>query len=340
MSNKVLNSLFLNEIEFHLLEEVGNIAIVDSFVKQNKLKPIGKEKPGHGEARLYVGAQSSTIGSFFNNFATKPKCFLFKNDLLEYLKDAKYEYDFKEQEYYKDIKPFWQENIDKIKSLEDDFLYFDIEEANGEEDKNRFYIRETNTRNADSYWNIIRLVALPRITKLSIFKMEKDKKYIYYFKLFLDYEFNSINHPAKIKDEESKIEGNKKITKEKRETIYQARKGQGKFREGVLQQMFACPITEVTDERLLIASHIKPWTISDEKEKIDPFNGLMLTPTYDKMFDQGFISFENDGTILISPYISPLNRKKLGLANVKKYDIKATGREKYLKYHRENIFKK
>ena len=104
--------------------------------------------------------------------------------------------------------------------------------------------------------------------------------------------------------------------------------------------MYACPITEVTDERILIASHIKPWAKSSDKEKVDPFNGIIFTPTYDKMFDQGFISFENDGLILISPYISPLNRKKLNLAPGRKYDIKANGREKYLDYHRTNIFKK
>ena len=82
------------------------------------------------------------------------------------------------------------------------------------------------------------------------------------------------------------------------------------------------------------------WSLSISKEKLDPKNGLIFTPTYDKLFNDGFISFEDDGTILISPWLSPLTIKKLGLIPRKKYDIPAKGRENYLKYHRENIFRK
>ncbi|PIQ91635.1 MAG: hypothetical protein COV70_02725 [Parcubacteria group bacterium CG11_big_fil_rev_8_21_14_0_20_39_22] len=71
------------------------------------------------------------------------------------------------------------------------------------------------------------------------------------------------------------------------------------------------------------------------------YNGLALTPTYDRMFDQGFISFSDEGVIMISPYISPLNLKKLNLAPGRKYEIpNVQQRIKYLIYHRDNIFKK
>ena len=112
-------------------------------------------------------------------------------------------------------------------------------------------------------------------------------------------------------------------------------------REKLLDECPYCPITMVNDERLLIASHIKPWAKSTNFEKTDPKNGFMLTPTYDKLFDRGFISFENDGTMLVSPWISPMNQKRLDIFNGKKIRMLPTeGREAYLYYHRELVFKK
>nr|WP_265101289.1 HNH endonuclease signature motif containing protein [Helicobacter cetorum] len=70
----------------------------------------------------------------------------------------------------------------------------------------------------------------------------------------------------------------------------------------------------VNDEHLLIASHIKPWIKCDDKEKIDPKNGIILTPTYDKLFDRGFISFDENKRLLLSPWLSPMNIKRLNLS--------------------------
>ena len=77
-------------------------------------------------------------------------------------------------------------------------------------------------------------------------------------------------------------------------TIRRGREGQQKYREKLLEQCPYCPFTMVADDRLLIASHIKPWAVADEKERVDPCNGYMLTPTYDRLFDQGFITFTED----------------------------------------------
>jgi len=108
-----------------------------------------------------------------------------------------------------------------------------------------------------------------------------------------------------------------------------------------LNESSECVITRVNDERILIASHIKPWSVANDVEKIDYNNGLILTPTYDKLFDQGFISFEENGAIILSPYISPLNIKKLNLVKNKKYNlILSDGRKDYLKYHRKHILKR
>ncbi|MBW4888255.1 HNH endonuclease [Mucilaginibacter sp. HMF5004] len=332
-----MNRIDILNKSYEIVDEIESIAIVDSFVKVNKLKPIiVGAKPGHGEARLYVGPQSidNDFKVFFNYFQDN-SCFFLKSDFLDYLNDAEYEYKNQEQEYNKDLKPLWSENIDDTKERIEDLFLFAIEPATGTKDKARFYIRSN-----DDAWELFRVIALPRISYLSILKLKsKEGNIYYYFKIFLDYHFNTNNHPSKIRQEEKAIEESTSISTTKKEVIISARIGQGKFREKLLQQMFSCPITEVSDERLLMASHIKPWVKSTDKEKTDPFNGIILTPTYDRMFDQGFISFDDEGKLLISPYISPLNIKKLNIIKNKIYKIQPKGREKYLDYHRKFIFK-
>lgn len=68
-----------------------------------------------------------------------------------------------------------------------------------------------------------------------------------------------------------------KKSEEKSKNIRQARDGQGKYREQLLEQCHFCPITMISDERLLIASHIKPWAASNDTEKTDPCNGYMIS---------------------------------------------------------------
>ena len=100
-------------------------------------------------------------------------------------------------------------------------------------------------------------------------------------------------------------------------------------------------ITKIDDARLLVASHIKPWSISTNFERLDHYNGLMLTPTFDRLFDQGFITFKNDGKVEISNHISDKNSERLRLENNQWYHIPhLKNRSSYLKYHMDTIFKK
>ena len=67
----------------------------------------------------------------------------------------------------------------------------------------------------------------------------------------------------------------------------------------------------------------------------------MLTPTFDFLFDRGYISFEDDKTMIISPWLSKMTLSKLGIVPGKKYlQLPVEGREGYLEYHRNNIFNK
>lgn len=333
MSEQDMALMPVNGVNYQLIDEIDNIPIVDSFVKYNK---IGR---GAGEARLYVGAtKKRNFKDFFEGFSYKG--FFIKNDFETYLNDAKFEYEQKEQSYAKNITPFWPKYWSRSQAL-NNLELFEFEAANGAQEDGRYYIRSKDTSD-NSIWTFFREAMLPIISYVSILKIKNSEteEMFYFFRPSLSYSFNPYYHPAKERLEEQKIEAQKISTQEK-DQLVKARVGQGDYRKRLLEESAECVITRVNDERILIASHIKPWSVANDTEKIDHGNGLALTPTYDRLFDQGFISFENDGAILISPYISPLNIKKLNLAVGRKYTLPPSEKRlEYLDYHRRNIYKK
>jgi len=126
-----------------------------------------------------------------------------------------------------------------------------------------------------------------------------------------------------------------------REAIIIARRGQGKFKEKVMKIETHCRVTKVDRIEHLRASHIRPWRdCEDHRQRLDGSNGLLLTPSIDHLFDRGFISFENNGELLISPVAHSDSLKKMGVAT--DYVIRVgefNGEQKgYLDYHREQVF--
>ena len=83
-----------------------------------------------------------------------------------------------------------------------------------------------------------------------------------------------------------------------KEQLIKARRGQGRFKQNLWKVESRCRVTGVADSRFLIASHIKAWRESSNKEKLDGNNGLLLSPHVDKLFDLGFISFSDSGDVL------------------------------------------
>jgi predicted restriction endonuclease len=314
------------------INTLDSIAIPDCFVKRNKIGTA------HGEAKLYVGSRKNKeIQSFFEKISMTG--FLLKRDLLEYLEDAKFEYKNQEQEYRNSIADFWLENKQIIESKRDEILYFQFTESSAGGDL-RFYI--TSTR-GDVFYKEFRLIALPEITYISILKLKNfENKEFFYFRPYLNYFFDSRHHSSIIAEKEKAIAEDANIQEDKKKNIIYARKGQGKYRTNLIDEMGECLITRVNDERMLIASHIKPWAVCEsDEERIDQYNGILLTPTYDRLFDQGFITFSNNGKISVSPYLSPLNTKRLGLIPDKQYSLPVhKKRSDYLEYHRQNIFKR
>src|SRR5580704_448022 len=127
--------------------------------------------------------------------------------------------------------------------------------------------------------------------------------------------------------------------REKRQLI-NARIGQGIYRENVERIEKACRVTGVPDRRHLRASHIKPWRMSDDREKLDGFNGLLLSPQIDHLFDRGHISFADDGQMLISEHLNPFVTKAWGLDKTRPLQPFRPEQCKYLDFHRQHIFEK
>ena len=131
------------------------------------------------------------------------------------------------------------------------------------------------------------------------------------------------------------------LTQTEKNQIIKARIGQGYFRRSLLSDCGFCPITLIDDPKLLIASHIKPWRDSNNQERLHHKNGILLTPTFDCLFDNGFISFRNDKSLIISPHISDSTIQKLQITlNMKIHSLPIEGREGFLEYHRDKVLKK
>ena len=168
---------------------------------------------------------------------------------------------------------------------------------------------------------------------------------IFYWKLFADFDAISDKKEALVytygkKGEKVEPQPHPKETSRQTE-IRRARQGQGLYREKLLADCPFCPITMINDERLLIASHIKPWAVATDKEKIDHKNGLMLSPLYDKLFDRGFMTFTDDRKIVLSNWISPANKKRIGVVDGQFVQMLPLDddRQAYMDFHRTSVFK-
>ncbi|HTB99401.1 MAG TPA: HNH endonuclease [Ferruginibacter sp.] len=331
-----MTTLLIKGIPYTIIDTKEKITIADSFVV-----PANKLGNGNGAEELFLGSKKDAeLIKFLGGLHFNIKCFLLKTDLENYLNDTKVEYLNPEQPY-RDKENFpmlWEQRIKKIEGL-NDINYFTLEEHDGrKETDTRLYAKKPQGEELKIY-KLLRELSLPNITYVSSIKLlAPNKEVVFYFKLFVDY-FGETQHPTIVRNEEEKI-AIETISDDRKKQINYARIGQGKYRKALLDECPICAITLVSDDRLLIASHIKPWVDSEEIEKTDPKNGFMFTPTYDFLFDRGFISFTNDKKMKVSPWLSKMTCSKLNISDDKKYImLPVEGREHYLEYHRKNIFK-
>ncbi len=136
------------------------------------------------------------------------------------------------------------------------------------------------------------------------------------------------------------VEFDEAITETEKRALIYSRIGQGKFKDNVKQIESKCRITKVDKIEHLRASHLKPWRDSDNSERLNGENDLLLTPSIDHLFDRGFISFENNGDLLVSPVCHKLSLEKMGVPIKAKLNVGGftEGQKTFLDFHREDIF--
>lgn len=350
----------IEDREYFIIDSIQNLRAEDSFIyRKNKLKMF----KGNGESRKYVGSYLGTSGERLSDFfeyedwgkgiengervytpIQEGTCFFSKSNLLKYLYDSRIEYQKQEQVYNFDISEFYSTNLESINSIENDKIFFSIYDVSDFIDNklSRGYIRSD-----DEIWNLWRKLVLPKISYLSILKLiptvgiTQTQKPLFYFRILLDYQFRSIVHP-KLIGTTTEIEFIEKVKRETKKAV--GRQGADLYRKKVIEHMPQCPFTKISEEKLLIASHIKPYRVcikeGREDQALDYLNGLALTPTYDKLFDQGYITFKDNGDLVCGTLLSPYTWERLNINPNAKNNLRiySEDRQEYLEYHRNFVF--
>lgn len=328
----------------------------DSAVSNNlKLK----KHTGTGEKRIYIGnAKTSDNFDLFFFYNTNNSCYISKNDLLIYLRDAYYEYHFPVQDYKNNISSFYRELISLVKSLPERIeIYF----TKTHDKKQRYYL--VCQKNSRKNLRILSEICLPKITEISFvrfFDTKTNKIIVQLRPFFYRSDLTGSNHPNYYKsnyqvrvvssDEHNLIdivEFENKRKNNLNQTNFTLkvnnRPWQNKWRNKVLKETIHCAISKCEDERILEACHIKPVAncLQDKSgDETNANNGIMLTPTFHKLFDDGFISFDNNNTLLLSTHINSINFEKLNIQNNQSASIcNLKSRIKFLEWHRKTIFK-
>jgi HNH endonuclease len=138
---------------------------------------------------------------------------------------------------------------------------------------------------------------------------------------------------------ENQVETDAALAETEREALVRSRRGQGLFKQRVMQLETRCRITGVDNPSHLLASHCKPWRDSSNEERLNGENGLLLTPSIDHLFDRGFIGFEDSGKLIISPVAHKPSLRKMGVATDQVINVGGftEGQRKFLEFHRNAV---
>ena len=313
------------------------ITVADSWVV-----PKNKLGGGNGEAKLYFGSRDK-MEAFFGEIGFTATCFVLRQDLQAYMNAIKSEYLTPSQEYHgkDEMRSLWFERMEMINSLPDGIVTFTIREQS-QIAGSRGYVNSS-----DKIYKLIREISLPLVSYISAMRLDYNGQPMFYLKLFADFEEIEkrkafIENYGSIKQTEEKtFFGVREEEQEKKPIIRYGREGQDEYRRKLLEECPFCPITMINEESLLIASHIKPWAVSDPKERIDPNNGFILSPLYDKLFDRGYITFSNDKRVSISNWLSRQVKERIGIKENQLFQFLPMNdsRARYLEYHRNMVFK-
>ena len=110
------------------------------------------------------------------------------------------------------------------------------------------------------------------------------------------------------------VYGSNPPTITERSGMVTSRVGQGAYRKSIIHRWeYKCAVTNFNKLDILIASHIVPWAQSNDTERLDVHNGILLSPTYDALFDKHLITFDQKGKIILSDKIEHSAYQKIGV---------------------------
>lgn len=275
-----------------------------------------KAKKGKGEKRIYCGHDEEKLDSFFE-LDSSPSFFLQKDDLVEYFNMVKNDL-LKISKHLgrgsAAMKTLFDEYEKKLNELESDRLYLKFTKTY--DNQNRYYIvlprRCKKNMSYHDSWDYLRDICIPRVSRLLFIKLNDEQ---------------SSDTSIYIKPLYSRFQPSSN-----------ARTGQGKYRTKVTQRYPECVVTKAREDYILVACHIKGYADCSPEQKYDPFNGLTMTPTIHRLFDLGYITFDEDGKLIFSEAFSDYDKEKFHLTDVDiRIDI-AEETKPYLKWHNDNTF--
>lgn len=302
----------------------GNIYLADSFVSVPQ-----KLDKGNGEAKLYVGNESEKLRDFFGTKPFKVRCFFKKNELLQFMQELKSEYKFPQQQYRRkdEIPNLYDKRISRVNN-QDEIIWFSFDE------QDQIAPPRIYGKSNDLGYKFLRELPLPTLSYVSFLKLRSDDEIIYHARLLTDFmplgsRYHPIEDPTKI--HMSSMDGT---------SIIKARKGQADFRKKVLDSCPFCPITKVADDRLLEAAHLKPYSKCSDEEAYFKYNGVAFTPSMHSLYDLGFITVDNNSSLVVSDWVSKVTVRNLGIANKASLPIpEFDKRKEFFEYHKKNIFR-
>lgn len=152
------------------------------------------------------------------------------------------------------------------------------------------------------------------------------------------FRFGLIDRKIEILDMVAEIEQSYGIPETEKLALTASRRGQGLYRDRALELWKTCSVSGFTNKSVLIASHIKPWKVTDNDERLNPFNSLLLVPTLDKLFDNGFIGFQTNGSIMLSNKIDQNDWNRIGISTNLRLRGVPEETKRFLDYHGEYIY--
>lgn len=175
------------------------------------------------------------------------------------------------------------------------------------------------------------------ISKLAIFVERNQRGHNMYSSALAKFaEYLGEGFGSNVEEDIGAILDSADVAATERLNLVKSRIGQGIFRQKLLLHWKACAVTGYNDTNLLVASHIKPWRACSDSERLNPFNGLLLSPNLDKAFDSGLITFQSEGAIAISPLMA--RPEVFGVQLGMRAQLRDE-HQMFMEFHRERVFR-